>query len=122
CRFTYQDADVNLEKVIAATERQYELSVRVTITNLASEAKAHATGIDTVDWWLDKDVQSELFRVSPYITTVECVESDGEAHRLLPDAFEPDDYDAPEFAATGKHRWFQPIGSPEFVAVSNAYF
>ena len=122
CRFTYRDADVNLEKVIAATERPYELSVNVTITNVAEEARVHATSIDTVDWWLDKDVQSELFRVSPYITTVECVERDGEAHRLLPDAFDPDEYDAPEFAATGKYRWFQPTGAPEFVAVSNAYF
>lgn len=122
CHFTYEDEAVRLEKVIAATQRPYELSVHVTITNLAGEARVHATSIDTVDWWLDKDVQSELFRVSPYITTVECVETSGEAHRLLPDAFDPDEYDMPEFAATGQYRWFQPSGSPEFVAVSNAYF
>lgn len=122
CKFTYRDNDVELEKLIAPTGRPYELTVTSKITNLASTAKQHAVSIDTVDWWLDRDVQGGMFRVSPYITTVVCAEHNGEAHRLLPDAFDPDNYADPEFAATGNQRWYQASGSPEFAAVSNAYF
>lgn len=122
CRFTYRDASVALEKVIKPAGRPYELSVTSTITNLASETKAHAVSVDTIDWWLDRDVEGGMFRVSPYVTTVVCVENNGTAHRLLPDRFEPEDFSDPEFAATGKYRWYQPAGSPEFAAVSNAYF
>lgn len=122
CKFTYSDNDVELEKVIATTGRPYELTVSTKITNRASTPKQHAVSIDTVDWWLDKDVKGGMFRVSPYVTTVVCAEHNGKAHRLLPETFEPDNYNDPEFAATGGYRWFQPGGSPEFAAVSNAYF
>lgn len=122
CKFTYRDNDVALEKLIMPAGRPYELTVSTKITNLAATPKQHAVSIDTVDWWLDEDVQGGMFRVSPYVTTVVCAEHNGEAHRLLPDAFEPDNYTDPEFAATGKYRWYQASGTPEFAAVSNAYF
>lgn len=122
CKFTYRDDEVELEKTLQTTGRPYELTVTTKVTNLANVAKQHAVSIDTVDWWLDKDVQGGMFRVSPYVTTVECAEHNGETHRLHPDAFEPDEFAAPEFAATGNYRWYQAGGSPEFAAVSNAYF
>lgn len=122
CKFRYRDTDVELEKTIVPSGRRYELTVTTKITNLAQSAKQHAVSIDTVDWWLDEDVAGGMFRVSPYITTVVCAEHQGKAHRLLPDSFEPDNYGDPEFAATGNYRWYQAGGTPEFAAVTNAYF
>lgn len=122
CKFTFRNDEVELEKNIAPTGRPYELTVTTKITNLASTPKQHAVSIDTVDWWLDKDVQGGMFRVSPYVTTVVCAEHQGEAHRLLPEEFDPENYSDPEFAAAGNYRWFQAPGTPEFTAVSNAYF
>lgn len=122
CLFTYKDEQVELTKRITIVDRPYELSVETTIKNLAETPKAHAFAIDTVDWWLDSEVSGSLFRVSPYITTVECIGEDGSAHRKRPEDFTPDEFKEPEFAATGPYRWFQAREKPDFAAVSNAYF
>lgn len=122
CVFTYADSEVELTKTIATTGRPYELSVNTSIKNVSGELRTHATAVDTVAWWLNEEVEAEMFRVSPYVTNVECVLKDGEAVRLLPDKFEPGDFDEPGFSATGKYGWFTPTGQPEFTSVSNAYF
>jgi YidC/Oxa1 family membrane protein insertase len=122
CEFTYRDASVELVKLIEPTARPYELTVTSTIKNLAETPRSHAVAVDTVDWWLDKAVAGSMFSVSPFITLVDCVGKDGTAHRLHPDKFDPSNFDSPEFAATGKYRWFQAPEAPAFAAVSNAYF
>lgn len=122
CLFTYEDESVSLSKLVTTTGSPYELKVESTITNRSSEPKTHAVAIDTVAWWLDDDVEAKMFRVSPYVTSVECVSEDGSAVRLKPDAFEPDDLVEPPFAATAPYGWYQVDSPPEYAAVSNAYF
>jgi YidC/Oxa1 family membrane protein insertase len=122
CTFVYQDDSVKLKKQISTTSNAYELQVETTIENISSEPRAHAFAIDTVAWWLDKDVASHMFRVSPFVTNVECVGTDGTAVRKHPDAFEPGKWEEPGFHATGHYRWFQVDAPPAFASVSNAYF
>jgi YidC/Oxa1 family membrane protein insertase len=122
CQFAYTGDQVELTKVIAATGRPYELSVKTTIKNTSNAPKVHAAAIDTVAWWLNSEVEGKLFQVSPYITHVECILKDGAAIRKLPTDFEPDDFAEPEFQAAGKHGWYTAPGQVEFASVSNAYF
>lgn len=122
CKFSYDDATVRLTKTIETTERPYELKVRTSIQNRASTKRLHAFALDTTAWWFDEQVESKMFRVSPYITHVECFDTEGQAHRKLPTDFEPGSFDEPEFSATGAYRWYQPTGKTAFAAVSNAYF
>ena len=122
CAFSYEDDAVLLSKTIESTNRPYELKVTTSIQNQASAKRIHAFAIDTTAWWFDEQVESKMFRVSPYITHVECFDSDGGAHRKLPADFDPDNFDEPEFASQSNYRWFQPAGETTFAAVSNAYF
>lgn len=122
CEFSYADARVKLTKRVAATEHPYELRVTTTIQNLSGVPSQHATAVDTVAWWLDHDTEAKMFRVSPYVTNVECVADDTTAVRLHPSDFEPDDLAAPEFSATAPYGWYQAVRAPAFAAVSNAYF
>ncbi len=122
CLFSYEDANVKLTKVITPTGSPYELDVTTTIENKSAEPKDHATAIDTVAWWLNDDVEAKMFRVSPYVTNVECVREDGSAVRMRPDAFEPDELSEPGFAPTAPWGWYQADGTPAVAAVSNAYF
>jgi YidC/Oxa1 family membrane protein insertase len=122
CDFRYESDSVRLTKVVQTSERAYELDVRLTIDNLASEPKMHALAVDTVAWWLDEEVASAMFRVSPYITHTECLFEAAAPVRLLPQDFEPDDFEAPEFAHAGGYGWYQPASPPAVAAVSNAYF
>jgi YidC/Oxa1 family membrane protein insertase len=122
CEFRYQDANVELTKIVRTTERPYELDLLISIKNRASEARTHAFAIDTTAWWLDADVESEMFRVSPYITHTECLFGEASPVRLLPQDFEPDDFESPEFARGGPWGWYQPPQNPTVAAVSNAYF
>jgi YidC/Oxa1 family membrane protein insertase len=120
CLFTYSDAEVKLEKLVVTTGRPYEVKVTSRITNNSGSDKMHATAIDTVAWWLDTDVEGKMFRVSPYVTRVECKTLGNSAVRLKPGDFDPDDMNSPEFGAAPG--WYQASGTPAFVAVSNAYF
>jgi YidC/Oxa1 family membrane protein insertase len=122
CEFSYRDSDVALTKIVTTTERPYELDIHNRIENLTSETRTHAFAIDTVDWWLDRDVESKMFRVSPYVTRTECLFATAKPVRLLPTDFAPDDFDDPPFAATGRFGWYQPKDEPQVAAVSNAYF
>lgn len=122
CEFTYTSEEVKLVKLIAATGRPYELSVKTTITNTADAPKVHAAAIDTVAWRWDEEVSGHMFRVSPYISHVECVLKSGEAIRKLPADFEPGEFSEPEFQAAGQYGWYTAPGQPQFASVSNAYF
>jgi YidC/Oxa1 family membrane protein insertase len=124
CVFSYQDEDVELRKVVRSTGRPYELEVSETITNRAKEPRKHALSVHTAAWRTSDEVSGKLFTVSPFITHVECATEDGETTRLLPDAFEPDEFDSPEFKTTrlAEGDWYEPNGLAKFAAVSNAYF
>lgn len=122
CDFLYEDDAVKLEKSISASESPYSLHVSATITNKAAQPRRHAASLDTVAWRLGSEVTGHAFRVSPYVTHVECKVAGQKTVRLLPDAFEPDDFQEPHFASTRPWGWYEVAGDTSFAAISNAYF
>jgi YidC/Oxa1 family membrane protein insertase len=123
CVFSYKDGDVELTKRIAATERAYELEVTNQIKNLAAERKSHAFAVDTVAWWTTASVSGKMFSVNPFMTHVECIPQQGNAVRLLPDAFEPGDFsDTDEYEVIKPWGWYRTRSEPAVAAVANAYF
>jgi len=123
CEFAYRDAKVEIIKTVRATERAYELEVTHQITNLDSAPRAHAMAIDTVAWHRTQDVEGHMFRVSPFVTHVECVPTQGKALRYLPADFEPDDFkDNDQHQVVRPWGWYESRSTPDLAAVSNAYF
>ncbi len=125
CEFSYRDDKVEIKKVVSVTSRPYELSIDATITNLASTKLRHALTASTVAWRTDAEVKGHMFRVSPYVTFVECVPENGKVTRLTEKDFEPEKFKKePEFAAgpLDPGDWYQVQGTADSAAVSNAYF
>ncbi len=124
CTFQYRDSKVEIRKQIRATERPYELEVELTVKNLDKAKRRHALVVDTDAWRTQKEVTGGMFRVSPFLTHVECIGMDGKATRLRPDDFEPDDFKKPPFgpAPLNPGDFYQVSGSVDVAAVSNAYF
>ena len=125
CTFKYTDEKVELTKTISATGRPYELQAKATIKNLADQPLTHALTVHTAAWRTNEEIQGKMFRVSPYVTHVECVTSGGETTRLDPGDFEPKKFsEEPGFAASDLNPgdWNETPGAPDLAAVSNAYF
>ncbi len=123
CTFSYRDAKVHITKTLRATERPYEIEVSHTIQNLDSAPRSHAFAIDTVAWYRTEDVTGHMFRVSPYVTHVECVAENGSTVRLLPTDFEPGDFtDSEAYQVLKPSGWYQVRMPASIAAVSNAYF
>ena len=123
CDFVYRDAKVEVIKTVSVTERPYELEVTHQIKNLDSAPRAHALAIDTVAWHRTEDVEGHMFRVSPFVTHVECVPLAGDAERYLPGDFEPDDFeDSDRHAVVRPWGWYESRATPDLAALSNAYF
>jgi YidC/Oxa1 family membrane protein insertase len=125
CVFTYSDEKVALKKTVATTDNPYELRVEAEITNLASDKARHALTAHTVAWRTNEETSSKMFRVSPFITHVECVLQGGDAVRHQPDDFEPEDFQkeaAFQASQLNLGDWYQVPGVPDIAAVSNAYF
>jgi len=124
CEFVYRDSKVEVKKVIRATSRPYELQVELTLKNVDQAKHTHALVVDTVAWRTQQEVTGGMFRVSPFLTHVECVGNDGKTTRLTPEDFEPGDFKQPTFAKGPLNPGdFQQIpGRVAVAAVSNAYF
>ena len=124
CTFRYSDHKVDLTKRIAETARPYELEAELTVKNLDSAKRIHALVVDTVAWRTQKEVTGGMFRVSPFLSHVECVGTDGKATRLRPEDFDPDDFKKPPFARAPLNPgdFYQDHGNVDVAAVSNAYF
>ena len=124
CTFRYSDQKVELTKRIRATSRPYELEAELTVKNRDSVKRTHALVVDTVARRTQKEVTGGMFRVSPFLTHVECIGTDGKATRLQPTDFEPDDFKKPPFAKgpLNPGDFYQDRGNVDVAAVSNAYF
>jgi YidC/Oxa1 family membrane protein insertase len=126
CEFAYQDHKVSLTKVVSVTGRPYELDVKTTIKNLGERPYRHAVSFDTVAWRNTHEVEGKMFRISPFVTHVECMQAaEQKAVRLLPDAFEPKAFKEEAFgrsALNPQGDWHVVAGKPAFAAVTNAYF
>ena len=125
CELVHRSPEVELRKTFRTTGRPYELEVESVIRNLSDTSRRHAFRVDTVAWRASEEVEGQMFRISPYITHVECMPRQGDAVRLLPDEFEPKDFTTQPFARTEYNPlgdWYQTPGAPAFAATSNAYF
>ncbi len=124
CEFRYADAEVEITKTISASARPYELEARAVIKNLAPDKRRHALTVHTAAWRKTSEVEGKMFTVSPFITHVECVLTNGDTTRLNVPDFEADDFKNPEFAKNPLNPgdWHQVAGTPDVAAVSNAYF
>jgi YidC/Oxa1 family membrane protein insertase len=125
CDFAYRDAKVELRRTVRTTGLPYELEVRTVIKNVASQPLRHALSVDTVAWRTTDEVAGKMFRISPYVSHVECMPTSGKAVRLLPSDFEPKSFAEKEFARSPSNpngEWHRMFGTPAFAAVSNAYF
>ncbi|MEY2934569.1 MAG: hypothetical protein RL033_5318 [Pseudomonadota bacterium] len=123
CTFSYRDAKVELTKTVRATERPYELEVTNQLQNLDSAPRSHAFSIETVVWRRTEEVAAAMFRVSPYVTHVECVPEQGKNVRLLPTDFEPGDFtDTQTYQVLKPSGWYQARLPASIAGVSNAYF
>ena len=124
CTFHYADAKVDITKEIHATPRPYELEVELTIKNVDSAPRRHALTVETDAWRTQKEVTGGMFRVSPFLTHIECVSDNGKATRLRPEDFEADDFKGAPFKAgpLNPGDFYQNPGAVDVAAVSNAYF
>jgi YidC/Oxa1 family membrane protein insertase len=124
CELGYKDARVELAEVVTTTDRPYEFAVSATITNRADRPLRHALSAETTDWRRQTEVKGAMFRVSPFVTRVECILKDGSATRLATTDFEPGDFKEPPFARSQLNPgdWHQVRGRPSVAAVSNSYF
>jgi len=124
CEFVYRDAKVEIKKVIHATERPYELEATASIQNLSDEKRVHELTVHTDAWRTHSETSGHMFRVSPFLTHVECIGKNGKATRLRDDDFDPDDFKKDPFKANELNvgDWYQAEQPPGIAAVSNAYF
>ncbi len=125
CEFVYKDDRVKITKTVSTTEHAYQLDLKTTITNLADKPLSHALTVHTADWRTNSEVEGHMFRVSPYVTHVECVTQEGDATRLQPDKFDPESFEDPQAfpkTALNPGDWYQPETQANLAAVSNAYF
>jgi YidC/Oxa1 family membrane protein insertase len=125
CEFAYQDDKVELAKTVSLTGRPYELEVKARIVNRSDRRLAHAVTAHVATWRTNDEVAGKMFRVSPFVTNVECIPKQGSAVRKRPDDFKPESFKKEaEFRATPTQLgdWYQVSGAPDVAAVSNAYF
>ncbi|WP_437329224.1 membrane protein insertase YidC [Sorangium sp. So ce381] len=118
CTFTYADDATRLTKVVAATGRPFELSVQMTVENLAQEPRKHRLSVEQTSWRTQKETEGHLGLISEWITETVAA-TDQKTERQHPDAFEPGDFKDPEFTA---ERWRRTPGNARFAAVSSSYF
>ncbi len=124
CKLSYDADGVRLTKTIEVTNQPYELRVTGSIENTAKEARRHALSVDSVEWRTDDEVSGHMFRQSPFVTHVECIDQAEEATRLHPSDFDPDDFKDEAFQKNPLNEgdWHQVGGEAAVAAVSNFYF
>ena len=118
CTLVYEDDGARVRKTIAATDRPFELSVELEVTNKSSEAQSHRLTVEQTDWRTTKETEGHLGRMSAWMTKTE-VRGGEEVVRHAPGDFEPDDFD--EEDVTGE-KWRRAPGPASWAAVSSSYF
>ncbi|MCA9640310.1 MAG: membrane protein insertase YidC [Polyangiaceae bacterium] len=124
CEFSYEADGVKLTKTLATTDRPYEIQATGRIENTAKDARRHALTIETTEWRTEAEVKGHMFRQSPFVTHVECIDQGEKATRLHESDFEPSDFEDPPFQKNPLNDgdWYQVAGEPAVAAVSNYYF
>jgi len=125
CVLVHEDDQLRLEKAFSVGGSPYAIHLDVRVQNRGPSAKSYTLQASTAAYLRDSEVQSQMFRMNPLTSHVECGSDGGEVERFLPDAFEAEDFqDKNVFPVTNLNAgdWAQPSGSSGLAAVSSAYF
>jgi len=118
CTFNYSDDKTTLVKTVRTTDRPFELSVALTVTNKDETPRKHRLTIEQTDWRTVEETSGSWGRVAELLTKAE-VYAGGEVERLEPGDFGPSDFEEPEFTA---EKWHRFPGQATWAAVSSSYF
>jgi YidC/Oxa1 family membrane protein insertase len=118
CSFTFANEATSLTKTVTATGKPYELSVELKVENLSNEPKKHRLTVEQTSWRTKKETEGSLGLISENMTEVMAATS-AKTDRHLPDAFEPKDFQAPEFTSD---KWLRAAGEAKFAATASSYF
>jgi YidC/Oxa1 family membrane protein insertase len=118
CGFTFANDATSLTKTVTATGKPYELSVELKVENLSNEPKKHRLTVEQTSWRTKKETEGSLGLISENMTEVMAATS-AKTDRHLPDAFEPKDFQAPEFTSD---KWLRAAGEAKFAATASSYF
>jgi len=119
CTFTYADDATRLTKIVAATGKPYEMTVALTVENLAAEPRKHRLTVEQTSWRTRKETEGGfLTPISEWATETVAATSE-KTERQHPDAFEPGDFKDKEFTA---EKWRRVPGEGRFAAVASSYF
>jgi YidC/Oxa1 family membrane protein insertase len=122
CEFRYEDERVELTQALSVTGRPYELEAKATLKNKADRPLRQALTVYTDAWRTEREQHAGWFQVSPLVTHVECISSDGTAHRKRIEDFAADSFKEFPRSNLARGDWFETPGKPALGAVSNAYF
>jgi YidC/Oxa1 family membrane protein insertase len=121
CTFVFKSAQTEVKKVVALTERPFELAVDVTLKNLAAEAKSHRFTLEQSSWRTKKETESsfwDLGRRPEWLTDV-VTHTDKETERHMPGTFAPGEFKEEGFT---DEKWLRASGKGIWAAVSTNYF
>src|SRR5688572_24229901 len=83
CTLAYEDDQLLLEKTFSVGASPYAVHLDVRVTNKGTKARSYALQAGTAAYLLDAEVASQMFRMNPLMTHVECVGSGGQVERFL---------------------------------------
>jgi YidC/Oxa1 family membrane protein insertase len=118
CTFVHESDGVKVEKVVSATDRDFELKLGLTVTNTSDAAKKHRLTVQQTDWRTSEDIEGSMGRVSELMTKAEVL-SDDDVTRLDQSDFEPDEF---ENENVTNEKWRRPGPAATWAAVSSSYF
>ncbi len=126
CVMVAEDGNSRIEKTFTTGKTPYLIDVSVKVTNIGEESRPYALSMGTAAYLLDADVESQMFRMNPKMTHVECLPAEGdEVTRELTEDFAEDEFEDPERFRKNSINpgdWSQPAAEASIVAVSDAYF
>ncbi len=125
CTLTYEDERVRIQKTFSAGVSPYALDLKTSISNKSDITRPYALSVGIGSYLKDAEVESQMFRMNPLMTHVECLQRNGDVMRDRVEDFEPDDFEDQERFRKNSINpgdWSEPTGAASIAAVSNAYF
>jgi len=121
CSFEYEDENKStlLTKTLSTTDRPFELSVAITVKNVAPEARTHRMAIEQTSWHSKKETEGGLGRMSELMSETVIHSTAAKTERHGTGDFDPDDFKDKEFTA---EKWRRTSGEARWVATSSSYF
>lgn len=118
CTFVYKSDTAEVRKVVALTERPFELDVKVSVTNLADDARMHRLTVEQGAWRTKAETTGKFGRLPEYETHVVTHTTDKTEHKTAND-FSAKEFKEKEFTA---EKWRRTKGDGVWVSTSTSYF